>query len=152
MGVYYMKKKKKVLIGVLIILIIALVCGGVYLNKDKLFPKEEVPKVKKPKGDSVKKDEPYKEKAEIESPQSEENEKVEIKYDQYITASGYAGASDNVYYTRNNTLYHLTLSTNTSEVIAEGVKKIEEDIDTILVYKGDNFKEIKTDNYLTYID
>ena len=113
---------------------------------------EEVPKVKKPKGDSVKKDEPYKEKAEIESPQSEENEKVEIKYDQYITASGYAGASDNVYYTRNNTLYHLTLSTNTSEVIAEGVKKIEEDIDTILVYKGDNFKEVKTDNYLTYID
>ena len=147
-----MKKRKKVLIGVLVIVIIALVGGGLYSNKDKLFPMEEVPKVKKPKGDSVKKDEPYKEKAEIESPQSEENEKVEIKYDQYITASGYAGASDNVYYTRNNTLYHLTLSTNTSEVIAEGVKKIEEDIDTILVYKGDNFKEVKADNYLTYID
>ena len=126
-----------------------LVGGGFLAIKALNTPKETI---RKPKGDTPKASEKNKKEAVIDNPNSENNEKTEIKYDQYITASGYAGASDNVYYTRNNTLYHLTLSTNTSEVIAEGVSKIEEDIDTILVYKNSDFKQVKEDNYLTYID
>ena len=72
--------------------------------------------------------------------------------DQYIVATGYAGASNNAYYTKNGVLYHLTISTNKVEKIAEGVKKIEFDLDTILVYKGNDFKIFIEDSYLTFID
>lgn len=72
--------------------------------------------------------------------------------DGYITASGYAGASDNVYYTKNGVLYHEKLSTKEKTKLAEGVKKIELDIETLIAYKGKNFKIIKEDNYVTYKD
>ena len=96
--------------------------------------------------------EPYQESTIIENQNSDESNQIELKYDEYVIANGYTGASDNAYYTRNNTLYHLIISKNETIKIAEGVKKIEDDIDTVLVYKGKNFKIIKEDDYVTYID
>lgn len=73
-------------------------------------------------------------------------------YDQYFVANGYSGASDNVYYTKDGVLYHLVISTEEIIKVAEGVSKIEKGKGTIEVYKGTNFKILKEDNYLTYID
>lgn len=81
-----------------------------------------------------------------------DNQKTDKKYDQYFVANGYSGASDNVYYTKDGNLYHLVLSTNKITKIAEGVTKIEDSRGTILVYKGNSFKILKDDNYLTYVD
>ena len=138
--------RKKVFLILLVVILIGVIFFAVNpINVDKR-------QTRKPKGDSQVVSEKKSKTVEIENPNSETGEKTEIKYDQYIVANGYAGASDNVYYTRDNTLYHLKLSTNTSTVIAEGVEKIEEDIDTILVYKGSKFKQKVEDDYLTYVD
>lgn len=83
---------------------------------------------------------------------TKEQKKEETEYDQYFVANGYSGASDNVYYTKNNVLYHLILSTNKKIKVAEGVEKLENDLGTIIVYKGKNFKILVEDNYLTYVD
>ena len=71
---------------------------------------------------------------------------------QYLIASGYAGASNNAYCLKSNNLYHIKISTNEITLLAKGINKIENDIGTILVYKGKNIKIISEDNYLTYID
>ena len=84
--------------------------------------------------------------------ESENKEKTGTEYDQYFVANGFAGASDNVYYTKDNVLYHLILSTNKKIKVAEGVDKMENDLGTIIVYKGKNFKIYVEDNYLTYVD
>ena len=60
------------------------------------------------------------------------------------------GASDNVYYTRNGSLYHLIVSTNKTTKLAEGVGKIENSMETVIVHKSNNFKIIEEDNYVTY--
>ena len=73
-------------------------------------------------------------------------------YDQYLVASGYSGANDNVYYTKDGVLYHLTISTKEITKIAEGVLKIENSKGTIEVYKGKSFKLYKNDDYLTFVD
>ena len=83
---------------------------------------------------------------------TKKEEKNNKEYDEYLVASGYSGASDNVYYTKDGVLYHLVLSTKEIVKIAEGVSKIEKDKETILVYKGNSFKILKDDNYLTYVD
>ena len=72
--------------------------------------------------------------------------------DQYLVATGYAGASNNAYYTKNKVLYHLTISSKEIEKIAEGVEKIESDLDTIIVHRGKDFKLIINDSYLTFVD
>ena len=104
--------------------------------------------------EAPKEDEPYENETTLVDKygSSEEKEEVELKYDQYIIASGYAGASDNVYYTRNGVLYHMNISTEQTTKLAEGVKSIESDLDGMKAYKGKNFKIIKEDNYITYVD
>lgn len=99
-------------------------------------------------------DEPYENKTTLKDKygSSDEIEEVELKYDQYIIANGYTGASDNVYYTRNGVLYHLQISTEQTIKLAEGVRKIESDLDGMRAYKGDNFKIKNEDEYVTYVD
>ena len=46
----------------------------------------------------------------------------------------------------------MILSTNKKIKVAEGVDKMENDLGTIIVYKGKNFKIYVEDNYLTYVD
>ena len=77
---------------------------------------------------------------------------IEIKADDYIIANGYAGAGDNAYYIKNNNLYHVRVSTNERTKLAEGIKKIEEEIDYIKAYKGKNFKIVSEDGYIEYVD
>ena len=84
-----------------------------------------------------------------EEPETKPDDK---KYDQYLVASGFAGASDHAYYTKNNNLYHLIISKNQATLIAKGVDKIESDIGSILVYKGNDFKIVEEDEFLTYVD
>ena len=96
--------------------------------------------------------EPYTESKTIKSEVADDAKEIELKYDEYVVANGYIGASDNAYFTRNNVLYHLVISSDTVSKIAEGVKKIEDEKDTLFAYKGENFKIIKEDEYITYID
>lgn len=142
---------KKFLTTIFVILLIGAVGFSAYYvvnNKEKLF-KEETTKDTLPK-----KDEPYENETKVKSNfvDEEEAEEIDLKYDQYVTASGYAGASDNVYYTRNGVLYHLVLSTNNTTRLAEGVEKIEGDLDSLRAYKGKDFKIIEEDEYVQYID
>ena len=140
-----MKKKKIIIIIIVIILVIA----GIYVcNKYLLTPKGKTKSNSKTE-EKLKKAKPKNKKIKNNYGNSEE---VEVTYDQYLTASGYAGAADNVYYTKDGSLYHLRLSTNETIKIAEGVIKIESGIDTIKAYKGKNFKIIAEDEYIEYID
>ena len=154
-------KKSKIVFAVLLIVLFALVTFLVLSNtvfKDAFFEKE------KPKDNEINSVEDKKELIEDitsdinDEPDSsvvESNKKKkedDKKYDQYLVASGYSGASNNVYYIKDGVLYHLVLSTNKITKIAEGVTKIESGKGTILVYKGNKFKIINEDNYLTYVD
>lgn len=135
-------KKLKILLFILLIIIIGVVIFVMFNQK------KSNKEVKKAEPDIK---EPYKHTKTIEDNYGESGG-VEIKYDQYIVASGYMGASDNVYYTRNNDLYHLIVSSNKTTKIATGIKKIEKGMDTINAYKDNNFKIIEEDNYITYVD
>ncbi len=145
-----MKKLPKIII--IIVGIIIIILGITLWNKrnNKNIEKESEKVIQK--DEAPKESEPYENKTTIESDQTDNKEEKELKYDQYVVANGFAGASDNVYYTRNKILYHLVISTNITTKLAEGVEKIEDDIDTVLVYKGENFKIIKEDNYVTYME
>lgn len=143
---------KKFLICILTLLIIACVGASLfyaYNLKNKNRAKEEVTT----KDTLPKEDEPYEKEETVTSETvGEEGKDVELKYDQYITASGYAGAADNVYYTRNRVLYHFVISTEQTTRLAEGVDKIEEDLDSIRAIKGKDFKLIYEDDYVVYVD
>ena len=136
-------KKYKIFIVILLIIITALILFIAFDQKKDNSKKETK--------NEPEANEPYKHSKTIEDNYGD-SDGVELKYDQYLTASGYAGAADNVYYTRNHCLYHLRLSTNETTKIAEGIKKIETDIDTIKAYKDSNFKIITEDGYIEYID
>lgn len=136
-----MKKKTKIIILLIIVSIISIFSVKMILDYKNNKSNNNVPGEK----------EPYKKKKKLKDNYGNENE-VELKYDDYVVASGYAGAGDNVYYTRNHNLYHLRLSTNESIKIAEGVKKLEESIDTVKAYKDNNFKLINEDDYVTFVD
>ena len=144
--------KKKILIIISICLIMFIFGISIINNqsKDKLQNKKSnnISQV----DNKPKENEPYKESTIIENENTDEKEKIELKYDQYIIANGFMGASDNVYYTRNNSLYHLIISTNETIKLAEGIEKIEDDKDTLIAYKGKNFKIINEDNYVIYTD
>ena len=144
---------KKFFITIFVILLIAAASYSVYYvinNKENILKKEE----KVTKDTLPKEDEPYENETTLKSNfvDEEDAKDVDLKYDQYVTANGYAGASDNVYYTRNGVLYHLILSTDKTIRLAEGVEKIENDIDSLKAYKGKNFKIIEEDDYVNYID
>ena len=139
---------KKVLI---VIIIFILIVVGFFAYKTLYSePKKEPEKTNK--NTMPKSDEPYKNEKKIKSNFDEEAEEIDLKYDQYIEANGYAGASDNAYYTRNNVLYHIVLSSNETTRIAEGIDKIESDLDCIKAYKGKNFKIIEEDEYVIYVN
>lgn len=150
-----MKKMKRLLIAFLLVLVIVLLAYSKYTeqapkenNEEQETSEEEVITTNE---EILNTDDPYENETTLNSNFTTEEE-ITLKYDQYITASGYAGASDNVYYTRNGSLYHLILSTEETIKLAEGVDKIEKDLDGMRAYKGSNFKLIKEDDYVTYVD
>ena len=142
---------KKFVITIIILLIIGVVGFSTYyyLNSKNEEPTKEE---KTTKNTLPKEDEPYKNETKVKSNFVEDSEEVELKYDQYVTANGYSGASDNIYYTRNGVLYHLVLSTEKTTRLAEGVDRIESDLDCLRAYKGNNFKIIQEDEYVIYED
>ena len=150
---------KKVFIGAVIIAIL-LIGGGFFLsmNNNKVEKsKKETPKEEEKQETKDDKTVTSTNTARIktggddDSQVTSDNSKNESN-DQYIIANGYAGASDNAYYTKNGVLYHERLSTNEKTKIAEGVKKIESDIGGLIAYKGQGFKIISEDSYVTYKD
>ena len=148
-----MKERKNIIIAsIILIIIISISLFLLKKNDIEVTAKQNNSNDITSTNEEPNENEPYQESTIIENQNSDESNQIELKYDEYVIANGYTGASDNAYYTRNNTLYHLIISKNETIKIAEGVKKIEDDIDTVLVYKGKNFKIIKEDDYVTYID
>lgn len=148
---------KKFFVTILIILLIGVAGFSIYyaLNlKEDPVKTEEERKEEEKKENTPKENEPYEnETTIIDKYGSDDKEKeIDLKYDQYITANGYAGAADNVYYTRNGVLYHLVVSTEETTKLAEGIKKIENDLDGMRAYKDKDFKLIKEDEYVEYVD
>ena len=136
----------------IIILIIVVVSIGGYFAYNKLYTEHPRAKEKTTKNTMPKEDEPYKNEETVKSNFDDETEEIDLKYDKYVEANGYAGASDNVYYTRNKVLYNLVLSSNQTTRLAEGVDKIESGLDCLKAYKGKNFRLIEEDEYVIYID
>ena len=134
--------KKKILLVMLLFLII--ICMLV-INKNTGSEQKVL-------DDRPSDNEPYKKKKTIKSEVTDEKKEIELKYDQYVVANGFIGASDNAYFTRNNVLYHLVISTDTVTKLAVGIKKIENDKDSLNAYKDKDFKIINEDEYVTYVD
>ncbi|MBQ2639511.1 MAG: hypothetical protein IJF92_01975 [Bacilli bacterium] len=135
--------RKKIVIIILIIAILLIIVFKIY-SKNNQNSNSKINKKNEPTISG-----PYKHTKVIEDNYGGSGG-VKIKYDQYVTANGYMGASDNVYYTRNGSLYHLIVSTNKTTKLAEGVGKIENSMETVIVHKSNNFKIIEEDNYVTY--
>lgn len=150
-------KKNKLILIILIIFLIGLLAllffslrnsNGESLDDEKIS-EEEKEQLIEDINDDIKEDTGD---ANENTDNGDNNTNSDKKYDQYLVANGYSGASDNVYYTKDNVLYHLVLSTEKITKIAEGVLKIENAKGTIIVHRGDNFKVFEEDNYLTYVD
>ena len=151
-------KKNRVFLIVLLIIIVALCSFLVFKKLDSNKKKTTVDETNNIVNEVIDDVDIKYEKEDttpVEKEEKKENEEIkkeDKEYDQYFVANGFSGASDNVYYTKNKTLYHLILSTNQRIKVAEGVDKIENNLGTILVYKGTNFKILEEDNYLTYVE
>ena len=146
-------RNKNIIIVILLIIIVILGSALIYffMNNPTSDNKDNINKeATTTKNDPPKKNEPYENETTLESGFTDESEEIDLKYDQYVTANGFAGASDIVYYTRNNVLYRLILSSQETIRLAEGVEKIEEDIDNLNAYKGKDFRLIEEDSYVTY--
>ena len=142
-------KKKKIILIVLLIILISLL-GFLFLDKKIL--KDDNQKNKNEIISTEEKKELIEEIVEDINGDANNSTSDNEKYDQYLVASGYSGASDNVYYIKDGVLYHLVISTGEITKIAEGVLKIEADKGGITVYKGDNFKIFESEDYLSYVD
>lgn len=141
---------KRVIFAILVLLIISVLVFNYTKSFDKFFKTKELET--KTVDDRPKNEEPYKESKIIKSDVADNESEYELKYDEYVVANGYVGASDNAYFTRNKVLYHIVISTNQITKIAEGVRKIENDKDSLTAYKGENFKIVKEDDYVFYVD
>ena len=142
---------RKTLIVILLLVVLGLSAYSIYNANNQTEEKNESPSTNE---EIPKEEEPYENETTINSnfTSGDEDKEVILRYDQYITASGYAGASDNVYYTRNGSLYHLTVSSGDTIKLAEGIDKIESDLDCMRAYKGSDFKLIEEDDYVIYVD
>ena len=156
---------KKFFANILVVVLVVIAGFSIYYalnlkennlkNKENLEKEETSKKEEKIKEENMpKEDEPYENETTLINKygDTEEKKEVDLKYDQFITANGYAGAADNVYYTRNGVLYHFIISTEETTKLAEGVKKIENDLDCMRAYKDKDFKLIKEDEYVEYVD
>ena len=139
-----MKKKYKFIIFFIILILIVGVSFVVYNNLNKKHTINTTHK-------KIKHKKPTKKTSEIEDNYGD-SDGVKVKADDYIIASGYAGAGDNAYYIKDNNLYHVRISTNERTKIAEGVKKIEADVESLKAYKGKNFKIVTEDEYVDYVE
>lgn len=75
---------------------------------------------------------------------------IEIEANELEIASGYSGASSNVYYVKDNELFHLELSNLSIEKLATGIKSIEKGLDGITARTQDNYNVLIDDTYITY--
>lgn len=90
-------------------------------------------------------------KKQIYSFNDENGNKVEIKADKIVTATGFAGASNYQFYIIDNNLYFENISISDSkEKLASGVNDIYLKGENIVAKLNANGKILKENNYVTY--
>ncbi len=132
-------KKKKIIIIVSIIVILIAAGFTVYKLTTKTNDNKavKVEKDKKETGYTFK---------------SQDGEKITIKADKLVTATGSAGASNYKYYLKGTTLYFRDISSSKNEevILAYNVKDIYIDGDEVIAELKDNGKVVKENSYITY--
>ena len=132
-------KKKKIIIIVSIIVILIAAGFTVYKLTTKTNDNKavKVEKDKKETGYTFK---------------SQDGEKITIKADKLVTATGSAGASNYKYYLRGTTLYFRDISSSKNEevILAYNVKDIYIDGDKVIAELKDNGKVVRENSYITY--
>ena len=132
-------KKKKIIIIVSIIVILIAAGFTVYKLTKKTNDNKtvDVEKNKKQTGYTFK---------------SQDGEKITIKADKLVTATGFAGASNYKYYLRGTTLYFRDISSskNEEEILAYNVKDIYLDGDMVVAELQTNGNIVKENSHITY--
>ena len=132
-------KKKKIIMIVSIIVILITAGFTVYKLTKKTNDNKtvDVEKNKKQTGYTFK---------------SQDGEKITIKADKLVTATGSAGASNYKYYLRGTTLYFRDISSSKNEevILAYNVKDLYLDGDTVVAELKDNGKVVRENSYITY--
>ncbi len=132
-------KKKKIIMIVSIIVILITAGFTVYKLTKKTNDNKtvDVEKNKKQTGYTFK---------------SQDGEKITIKADKLVTAKGFAGASNHVFYLKGQTLYYRNISTenNNEELLAYNINDIFVEGDMVVATKQSNSEIITENNYITY--
>ena len=117
-------------------------------NKDKTDNKKETQETTAEKKEEEKTTSEGKKEYNYEN---QEGEKVTIKADKSVEATGFAGASNHKFYLRGTTLYYQNISSDDKEVIlaynVEDLLLENKEVTAILAKDG---KIVKENNYITY--
>ncbi|MDD6323540.1 MAG: hypothetical protein PUA73_02905 [Bacilli bacterium] len=138
--------------GFLIFILVVFVLGGTYFA---LSYKPKIKKVKQINTDEKKKVEvnttgPVKEEKKEHTVINQEGEEVKITANKTISATGFAGASNHVFYLDGTDLYYTNLANNTKELIATGVTDIYLDGEDVMANLGAGGKILKENDYISY--
>lgn len=82
--------------------------------------------------------------------ESQSGDTVEIKANKQVSATGFAGASNHVFYLKGSKLHYMNLGTGLDEVIAENITDIYLDGEDVVAVLDKNGKVLKENNYITY--
>ena len=79
-----------------------------------------------------------------------EGEEIKITGEKVVSATGFAGSSNHVFYLKDGSLYYKNITSGTEELIATGVKDLYLDRVEVTAELSDSGEIIKENNYITY--
>ena len=83
--------------------------------------------------------------------ENQEGEKVTIKADKSVEATGFAGASNHKFYLRGTTLYYQNISSDDKEIVlAYNVEDLLLENKEVTAILAENGKVVEENNYITY--
>ncbi len=146
---------------ILVLLLIGFFAGGIYLGanyktifngKESKAENKEVNKINSDKKENIKvnTDALQKEDKKDYTITNQEGEEVKINANKTVTATGFAGASNHVFYLDGSDLYYMDLSQNSKELIATGATDLYLNGEDVTCKLGSDGKVIKENNYITY--
>lgn len=82
--------------------------------------------------------------------ENQTGEEVNIKAEKVVQATGFAGASNHVFYLEGSTLYYEDLAKESKTVLAENINDLYLDGDRVTAKLDKNGKIITENNYIVY--
>lgn len=146
-------KKKRIFLILLILILVAVIGLFLYnrLNDDKTYVKH-INEVNSPEGKDIEVNKEKSDDTEMKEYdfENQDGEKVKIEANKEVTATGFAGANNHVFYLQGNDLYYKNISTGVNELIATGVTDLYLNGADVTAELGKDGKILKENNYITY--